>query len=186
MNKPLKILAITVLTLSIGLFVLSIMFRLGGLYINTTSSLPVGLYRIVDEPVSKGAYVAFCPPQSEVFELAVIRGYINSGDCPGGYGQLLKRVHAVAGDTVVIDETGITVNGQCLPNSVPLSIDAYGAILPQYRFDAVLGESEYLLLSDLNPHSFDARYFGVIDRAQIVHVVRPVVTFNLQKEELLP
>ena len=182
MSKPIKILAITVLTLSIGLFVLSIVLRIGGFYINTTPSLPVGLYRIVDEPVSKGAYVAFCPPQSDVFDWAVTRGYINSGNCPGGTGQLLKRVHAVAGDTVLIDETGITVNGQWLPNSAPLSTDAYGAILPQYRFNAALGESEYLLLSDLNPHSFDARYFGVIDRAQIVHVVRPVFTFNLQEE----
>lgn len=182
MKKPLKILTVGVLTLSIGLFVLSIVLRIGGFYINTTPSLPVGLYRIVDEPVSKGAYVAFCPPQSDVFELAVTRNYINSGNCPGGYGQLLKRIHAVANDTVLIDETGITVNGQWLPNSAPLSTNAYGAVLPQYRLNAVLGESEYLLLSDLNPHSFDARYFGVIDRAQIVHVVHPVFTFNLQEE----
>ena len=182
MKKPIKILAIGVLILSIGLFVLGILFRIGGFYINTTPSLPVGLYRIVDKPVSKGAYVAFCPPQRDVFDWAVARGYINPGDCPGGYGQLLKRVHAVTGDTVLIDETGITVNGQLLPNSIPIRTDAYGAALPQYRFNAVLGESEYLLLSHLNLHSFDARYFGIIDRAQIMHVVRPVFTFNLQEE----
>ncbi|MDR4516168.1 MAG: conjugative transfer signal peptidase TraF [Nitrosomonas sp.] len=182
MKKPIKVLAISMLTLSIGMFVLSIVLRFGGFYINTTPSLPVGLYRIVDEPVLKGAYVAFCPPQRDVFDWAVIRGYINPGNCPGGYSQLLKHVHAVAGDAVLIDETGITVNGQWLPNSAPLSTDAYGAALPQYRFNAALGESEYLLLSDMNPHSFDARYFGVIDRAQIVHVVRPVFTFNLQEE----
>lgn len=182
MKKPLKILAVGVLTLSIGLFVLSIVLRIGGFYINTTPSLPVGVYRIADEPVTKGAYVAFCPPQRDVFDWAVVRGYINPGDCPGGYGQLLKRVHAVAGDTVLIDETGITVNGQLLPNSIPIRADAYGAALPQYRLDAVLGESKYLLLSDLNPHSFDARYFGVIDQAQIVHVVRPAIILNLHEE----
>ena len=182
MKMPLKFLAIGVLILSISLLVLSIVLRFGGFYINTTPSLPVGLYRIADEPVSKGAYVAFCPPQSDAFDWTVTRGYINSGDCPGGTGQLLKRIHAVAGDAVLIDETGISINGELLPNSAPLSTDAYGATLPQYRFNAVLGEYEYLLLSDLNPHSFDARYFGVIDRAQIVYVVRPVVTFNLQEE----
>lgn len=182
MNKPLKILAIGVLTLSISLFVLSIVLRVGGFYINTTPSLPVGLYRIVEKPVLKGAYVAFCPPQSDVFDWAVARGYINQGECPGGYGQLLKRVHAVAGDTVLINEIGITVNGQWLPNSAQVKTDAFGAVLPQYRLNAVLGESEYLLLSDLNPHSFDARYFGVIDQAQIVHVVRPAITLNLHEE----
>ena len=182
MKTPLRIITVLVLALSIGLFVLSILFRIGGFYINTTSSLPVGLYRIVDEPVSKGAHVAFCPPQSDVFDCAATRGYINQGDCPGGYGKLLKRVHAVAGDTVLIDETGITVNGQWLLNSTPLSTDTFGTVLPQHHFNAALGESEYLLLSDLNPHSFDARYFGVINHAQIVHVVRPVITFNLQEE----
>ena len=182
MSRPIKMMTTLVLTLSIGLFVSSILFRIGGIYINTTPSLPVGLYRVVDEPVTKGAYVAFCPPQRDVFDWAVARGYIHPGNCPGGYGQLLKRVHAVAGDTVLIDETGITVNGQLLPNSIPIRADAYSAALPQYRFNAVLNESECLLLSDLNPHSFDARYFGVIGREQIVHVVRPVITFNLQKE----
>ena len=53
MKKPLRILAIGVLSISISLFVLSIVLRFGGFYINTTPSLPVGLYRIVDEPVSK-------------------------------------------------------------------------------------------------------------------------------------
>ena len=182
MKMPLKFLAIGVLILSISLLVLSIVLRFGGFYINTTPSLPVGLYRVVDEPVLKGAYVAFCPPQSDVFDWAVARGYINAGNCPGGTGQLLKRVHAVAGNTVLIDETGITVNGQWLLNSTPLSTDTFGTVLPQHHFNAALGESEYLLLSDLNPHSFDARYFGVINHAQIVHVVRPVITFNLQEE----
>lgn len=171
-----------VLTLSIGLFVSSILFRIGGIYINTTSSLPVGLYRVVDEPVTKGTYVAFCPPQRDVFDWAAAQGYIHPGNCPGGYGQLLKRVHAVAGDTVLIDRSGISVNGELLANSAPIHTDARGAALPQYRLDAVLGESEFLLLSDLNPHSFDARYFGVIERAQMVHVVRPIFTLDLQKE----
>ncbi|MCE7913918.1 MAG: conjugative transfer signal peptidase TraF [Nitrosomonas sp. PRO4] len=182
MSRPIKMMTTLVLTLSIGLFVLSILFRIGGIYINTTPSLPVGLYRVVDEPVTKGTYVAFCPPQRNVFDWALARGYIHPGACSGGYGQLLKRVYAVAGDTVLIDRSGITVNGELLPNSASIHTDAYGATLPQYRLDAVLGESEFLLLSDLNPHSFDARYFGVIERAQIVHVVRPVVTLDLQKE----
>jgi conjugative transfer signal peptidase TraF len=182
MNRLFKMMMTLVLTFGIGLFVSSILFRIGGIHINTTPSLPVGLYRVVDEPVTKGAYVAFCPPQRDVFDWAVARGYIHPGACPGGYGQLLKRVHAVAGDTVLIDRSGITVNGELLANSTPIPTDAYGAALPQYRLDAVLGESEFLLLSDLNPHSFDARYFGVIERAQMVHVVRPVVTLDLQKE----
>ena len=178
MKKPIKILGISVLAVSVSLFVLSIGARISGIYINTTPSLPVGFYKIVDEPIASGAYVAFCPPKHEVFDMARDRSYINQGDCPSGYGLMLKRVFAQSGDTVSIDQAGIFVNGKHLPNSAQLTTDADGHPLPQYRLEAVLEDSEYLLLSDLNPQSFDARYFGLIVRDQIQQVVRPVFTWS--------
>lgn len=179
MRIVIKILAMAVLTMSAGVFLLSIIYRLSGIYINTTPSFPLGLYRIVNEPVTLGAYVAFCPPQGEVFDMAVARHYINAGDCPGGYGKLLKRVFAQTGDSVSIDQSGIRVNDQLLPNSGQLVRDADGHALAQYHFKKQrLGPFEYLLLSDVNPQSFDARYFGLIRRAQIQHVVEPFLTWR--------
>ena len=178
MKKPIKILAVSVLAVSVSLFVLSIGLHISGIYINTTPSLPVGFYKVANEPIVSGAHVAFCPPQNEVFDMAMDRSYINQGNCPGGYGLLLKRVFALSGDTVSIDQTGIFVNGDHLPNSAQLKTDAEGQPLPQYRLKAVLNDSEYLLLSDLNPQSFDARYFGLIARDQIQQVVRPVFTWS--------
>ena len=178
MKKTIKILAVFVLAVSVSLFVLSIGARISGIYINTTPSLPVGFYKAVDEPIASGTYVAFCPPKNEVFDMAINRNYLNPGDCPSGYGLLLKRVFAQSGDRVLIDQAGIFVNGEHLPNSAQLKIDTDGYALPQYRLQAVLGDSEYLLLSDLNPQSFDARYFGLIKRDQIKQVVRPVLTWG--------
>ena len=178
MKKPIKILAVLILTLSISVFALSIGARISGIYINTTPSLPVGFYKVVDEPIASGAYVAFCPPQNAVFDMARDRSYINRGNCLGGYGLLLKRVFAQSGDRVLIDQAGIFVNGKHLPNSAQLKTDADGQPLPQYRLNVVLDDSEYLLLSDLNPQSFDARYFGLIARDQIQQVVRPIFTWS--------
>jgi type IV secretory pathway protease TraF len=45
-------------------------------------SIPVGLYRIVDEPVEKGTYIIFCPPKLDVFDEATERGYIAAGFFP--------------------------------------------------------------------------------------------------------
>ncbi len=178
MKKNIKILVVSVLALSVSLFVLSIGARISGIYINTTPSLPVGFYKVVDEPIVNGAYVAFCPPQNAVFDMAKNRSYINRGDCPGGYGLLLKRAFAQSGDTVSIDQVGIYVNGEHLPNSAQLTADAEGQPLPQYRLQTVLNDSEYLLLSDVNPQSFDARYFGLIARDQIQQVVRPIFIWS--------
>ena len=44
----------------------------GGIYaaggrFNTSKSLELGLYWITDTPITKGAYVMFCPPERKVF-----------------------------------------------------------------------------------------------------------------------
>ena len=179
MKKIIKLLAGIVLFVSIGLFVLAVVFRVSGIYYNNTPSFPVGFYKIIDEPAGKGAYVSFCPPQSSVFDMALARHTIGAGNCSGGYGMLLKRVFAQAGDTVSINAAGIVVNGELLPNSAQISADSNGLELPQYRMDrSVLDDSEFLLVSDLNPNSFDARYFGLIAGLQIQHVVEPFFTWG--------
>jgi conjugative transfer signal peptidase TraF len=130
-------------TTGAGVFLLSIIFHLTGIYINTTPSFPVGFYKIVDEPAGRGAYVSFCPPQDEVFDMAVARHTINTGNCPGGYGMLLKRVLAQGGDSVSINKAGIKVNGELLPNSAQLKTDIDGSKLPQYHMGArILDDSE--------------------------------------------
>jgi hypothetical protein len=59
----------------------------GGIYaaggrFNTSKSLELGLYWITDAPITKGAYVMFCPPERKVFVDAKERGYIDAGFCP--------------------------------------------------------------------------------------------------------
>ncbi len=175
MKRLFNILAGIVLFVSAGIFLTALVFRATGIYYNHTPSFPVGFYKIIDESVGKGAYVSFCPPQDQVFDMAMARHYISAGECLGGYGKLLKRVFAQAGDTVSIDAAGITVNDDLLPNSAQIS----GLELPPYRMDQkVLDDSEYLLMSDMNPYSFDARYFGLIAGLQIQHVVEPFFTWG--------
>ncbi len=48
MRKTRNILAGIVLSVSAGMFLLSIVFRLTGIYYNNTPSFPVGFYKIVD------------------------------------------------------------------------------------------------------------------------------------------
>ena len=174
MKKGLHILAGIVFSVSAGLFLLSIVFRFSGIYYNNTPSFPVGFYKTIDAPVGRGAYVSFCPPQDEVFEMAMMRHTISAGNCPGGYGMLLKRVFAQAGDRVSIGRAGIVVNGELMPNSAQIGVDGDGHEMPPYRLkEKMLNDSEYLLMSDVNPKSFDARYFGLIAGTQIQHVVEP-------------
>lgn len=148
-----------------------------GLRINTTKSIPVGLYKISDKTPEKGDYVIFCPPQREIFSMAQQRGYIGSGFCPGGYGEMMKRILAAKGDEVAFRNDGVHVNGKLLPYSKPFSVDPGGRNLPALREVYTLSKSELLLMTDRSPSSFDARYFGAVTASQIISTVIPVLTW---------
>ncbi|SFU68500.1 conjugative transfer signal peptidase TraF [Nitrosospira multiformis] len=129
----------------------------------------------------KGRVRHLLPPESALFEEARSRGYIGAGFCSGGYGYMMKRVWAGAGDRVTWGEEGIVVNGEVLPASAPQEADKAGRLMwlmwRQELADHVLGEFELLLISDVSWSSFDGRYFGPVDVGQVRGVIKPLVTF---------
>jgi conjugative transfer signal peptidase TraF len=178
MNRLLKRIAAGVAVAGVSVMVLGAGCYAAGARINTTRSIPVGLYWTSTAPVEKGAYVMFCPPQVGVFDDAKERGYIGSGFCQGGYGYMMKRVLAAKDDTVTVTDDGVRVNGELLPHSKPIQADKAGRPLPRFQADAyTLGNVELLLMSDASDTSFDGRYFGPINRSQIQTVIRPVFTW---------
>lgn len=146
-----------------------------GIRINTSASIPLGIYRSSEGPIEKGDFVLFCPPPNPIFDMAKERGYLASGLCPGGYGYMMKDVAGISGDTVAVKDDGVRVNGIMLPESKPLQADPSGRLLPHFQADSyTLGSSEVLLMSDVCGLSFDGRYFGPINRLQIKTVILPV------------
>lgn len=149
-----------------------------GVRVNTTRSIPVGLYWTSSAPAEKGAYVLLCPPQASVFEDARGRGYLGAGFCPGGYGYMMKRILASENDAISIADDGVRVNGKLLPLSAPIRNDSGGRPLPRYPSSSFrLGNAEVLLMSDVSATSFDGRYFGPVKRVQIKMVISPLFTW---------
>ncbi len=163
--------------LAITIFLFCILLFLLGARINNSKSLALGLYWTINQPIEKGAYVIFCPPDTSAFAIAKERGYISGGYCPGGYGQMMKRILAAKGDAVSVTGAGVLVNDQLLAFSKPYSSDPAGRPLPQTSDFYTLKENELLLMTDVSATSFDARYFGPIDKAQIKSVIRPILTW---------
>ena len=178
MKRFLKRVSVATAVAGVSLLLLGAMAYASGARINSTRSIPVGVYWLSSDPVVKGAYVIFCPPQTGVFDEAKARGYIGAGFCPGEYGYMMKRALAAKNDAVTITAEGVRVNGELLPLSAPIEADSAGRPLPRFQSERfTLSGSELLLMSDVSGISFDGRYFGPIDRSQIKGVIRPVFTW---------
>lgn len=150
-----------------------------GLRLNTTSSLPKGVYVIVDAPLQVGSVVLVCPPLGKVSEEARARGYVGfSADCPEQFQRLIKRVVGTPGMTVSTAASGLLViDGRELPSSSVKPTDSAGRPLTAYfALPATLSHSQYLVLGDTEK-SFDSRYFGPVERGSIRAVMQPVFTF---------
>lgn len=87
--------------------------------------------------------------------------------CRGGMDYLLKNIVGVAGDHVNINNQGVFINGVLQNNSNAINsfkgIDLY----PTTKRRFILRRNEFFVLGTTT-HSYDSRYFGVIQESQIV------------------
>jgi conjugative transfer signal peptidase TraF len=150
-------------------------FTMGGL-VNTSSTIPPGLYWKVDKPLTIGKLVIFCPPNRPEFQEALNRGNIKAGNCPDNFGSMMLKVAAKRKNIVTINESGVYVNDVLQPQSKPLAQDREGRPMPKLALDHYeLKDNELLLLSDSTDDPFDGRYFGLIDADQVDSVISPIL-----------
>lgn len=145
-----------------------------GVRINISASYPLGFYRALDDPWQKQDLVMACLPKN-IAQLGVERGYLGlSSECDG-HTPVIKRVVAVSGDEVVI-ENALSVNGHRIPNTPVATADAAGRSLDAAR-SRVTSDKHVWLVSNHTPNSFDSRYYGEIPVTLIKHKVVPLWTF---------
>jgi conjugative transfer signal peptidase TraF len=163
-----------------GAFAIVAGCRSAGLWINTTDSMPMGLWRQTpDQAPRPGDVVLLCLPATPATALAQARGYIQPGPCPTGQEILLKPIVAGAGDVVTVSSAAVSVNGRMIANSAPLHQDSRGRPLPAYPGGTYrVPAGEIWLVSPHNRRSFDSRYFGPVPASLIRSTVRPVWVFD--------
>ena len=146
----------------------------GCLILNTTASVPRGLWLKVDGLPKKGDFVhvpidtfsstEWVPPE-------YFRKNIWGKNKP-----FLKKVTGLHGDRIALDNNGlILINGVPFPNSAPLSKDKAGRFLRAFTLPVTLVSDEVWLLSD-SPLGFDSRYLGMAKLSKC-HKAIPLLTF---------
>ena len=153
---------------AIGLLVLGSAFELPTRLVwNASASVPVGLYAVRSgERIRTGVLVLVRPPE-------LIAAYMDERRyVPRGV-PLLKRVEALASDTVCRRGDIVTVNAE--PRAVALAADRFGRPLPIWSGCRRLHGGEVFLLNRDAPESFDGRYFGVLPASTIIGRATPLM-----------
>lgn len=139
---------------------------------NTSRSLPRGLYRVeVRDSLAIGDIIRTCAP-AESAALALKRGYLLPGSCPGGTARIGKMVVGMAGDTVRVTERGVIVRGRVLARSAPLGRDARGRAVRAALGKHVVARGQCFVLSSHSLNSYDSRYYGPVDCAPPHYVLQ--------------
>jgi conjugative transfer signal peptidase TraF len=159
-----------------------------GIRINHTPSLAPILWRVSPHqgPLQRGDIVSFCPPDNAIIRQARARGYLGPGRCLSDTEPLLKRIKALGGDRVSLDDAGVAVNGVRVAGTSVLRTDGRGQPIAQVGPGTWLIDPDaFWAGSTAHPQSFDSRYFGPVPLSSIIGVAVPLLTRLPRAESLV-
>lgn len=99
-----------------------------------------------------------------------------TADSNGKKKTYILRVVAVAGDTVDINSSGLVVNGNnVIESNIFYRTQAYEGYM---EFPITLGEGQCFVLADFRNGGEDSRYFGPVDKSEILGTVITILRRN--------
>lgn len=146
------------------------------LTVNVSESMKKGLYIGAGHSIHRGDIVAVCLDKNNA-TIGLKQGYVLRGKaCASGITPLIKEVLAMPGDTIVLADNSISVNGKYYPYATQKS-DTQGrplSMVPRGAYPAIKG---YFLIGVSAPNSWDSRYWGLADKSQVLYRLIPLWTF---------
>jgi conjugative transfer signal peptidase TraF len=154
------------LSIAVAIAMAALLATVPQVLINTTPSEPEGLYRRTGEPAAVGRLVAFKAPAAAFPYADAHLAYLRRVP-------MLKAVAAGPGDQVCARDGRLVIAGR---DRGPIAwADLEGRALPHWNGCRRLGSGELFVFSARVPNSFDSRYFGPIDRQDVLGVYTPLV-----------
>lgn len=134
---------------------------------NASASVPLGLYRIDVGAAPKVGELVLVHLPDDLTRLSAQRGYLPRGV------PLLKHVAAADGALICRSGIFVTIDGHFAARA--RAADRAGRALPRWLGCRRLARGEYFLLGAA-PDSFDSRYFGPLQRRDLIGVAHPLLT----------
>jgi conjugative transfer signal peptidase TraF len=149
-----------------------------GIMINTSPSMPLGLYFRIHSAIHRGDIVATCLTLENT-QLGLQRHYLKTGQICHGASPLIKQVIAVPGDFVTLTDEYLSVTNKLTNNRYfyrTFYQDRHGKKLRVYPRGKFFSDG-YWLLGTHNRYSWDSRYWGPIPRELIIARLIPLLVW---------
>lgn len=143
-----------------------------GLYLNISDSMPKGFYRQVQAASVRGSLAVSCLTPS-IATYGLERGYLVPGACPTGIQPVMKKIIAIPGDNIQIRHGYLIINHIPHPELKIAMLDSKQRPLQLFypSRSYVIGEGQYMLVSDYVVNSWDSRYWGPVGIEKLVVAV---------------
>lgn len=130
--------------------------------------------RVVVDKMAYGLRVPFTTVEL-VDRNTVQRGEVVIFDSPRDGTRLIKRIVAVAGDSVAVRNGHLSINGRLMSNAEQWDVEIFGERLVSLDlsdgggpdFAGVVAKGKLLAVGDHRGNSLDGRMFGLIDEASV-------------------
>lgn len=149
-----------------------------GMRINLTGSMPVGIYKLSrDQSLHHDDLIAVCLPKS-LAQHGLKNGYLMSGGCGDSNTMpVLKQLIAMPGDIVEVGLKSILVNVK----TYPAKIQTHDGLGHPLKIHSQLGVkmmvNNYWIYGSASERSWDSRYYGGVERSDIIGVYKPFLVF---------
>ncbi len=161
------------LLLGLSVFLLIFIIKVTGIRFNYTNSMPIGFYiKLKTIAVHNGDTVAACLP-NKIGKIGLENHYLARGSCSNGSVPVLKKVIAIPGDSVSINNQFITVNNLFYPAPRQTKDNHGHHVEKVIRNGRYFSTNSYWLYGANDPiDSWDSRYYGGVTRQHIIGVYK--------------
>jgi conjugative transfer signal peptidase TraF len=147
-----------------------------GMEINVTPSMARGLYVRAYGPIHRGDIISFCL-KNPYKTLGLRNLYLEQGRRCGGSAPLIKQVIAMPGDDIILSNQYIEIN-EVKYFYKTQRIDSIGRKLDAYPRGYYPHIDGYWVIGTNALNSWDSRYWGAINKNQILYKLKPLLTWK--------
>ena len=137
---------------------------------NASASVPIGLYAIEPGASPRVGDLVAVRPSPDLSRFMAERRYVEANAV------LVKPVAALVGATFCRTNMRVTLDGRTVATALPR--DRFSRPLPRWSGCHRVARNQLVLIAPALPASFDSRYFGPLDRAQLIGRAMPLWTWS--------